>query len=75
MYNLKINLGKVIFDLVGVVKRISDETGEYFISISFDFDQNTWIISEKESAKPIINPLVHSVGDEVILCYLLHENH
>ena len=74
-YNLKINLGKIIFDLVGVVKRISDETGEYFISISFDFDQNTWIISDKESAKPIINPLAHSVGDEVIFYYLLHENH
>ena len=73
VYPLEINLN-FPYDLVGIIKRISDEKGEYFISISLNFsDGKTWTLSNKETAKKINNPLDHSDGDIVMLCYSLRK--
>ena len=74
-YPLAINL-KFPYDLIGIIKRISDEKGEEsFISISLDYsDGKTWTLSSKGSTKQINNPLDHSEGDIVMLCYSLRKN-
>ena len=68
-YPLEMNL-KFPYDLIGIIKRISDEKGEYFISITLNFsDGKTWTLSDKETARKINNPFEHSEGDIVMLCY------
>ena len=66
-YSLTMNLGGLIFELVGVIKRMLDKDGEYFISINSI--QNTWIISKRNKINKIDNPINHSDGLVVLLFY------
>ena len=64
------NLGGLIFELVGVVKRITDKNGEYFISINLhNSNPKTWIISKRNKITKINNPINHSEGLVVLLFY------
>lgn len=70
IYSLTMNLGGLIFELVGVVKRITDKNGEYFISINLhNSNPKTWIISKRNKITKINNPINHSEGLVVLLFY------
>ena len=59
-----------IYNLVGIVKRMTDEKqDEYFIAIYFDHCHNTWVISDRNSVSTISNPLAHTDGLVVLLFY------
>ena len=63
---------KYKLELVGVIKRVVDESGEYFISINKEFD-GTWIISDKNSLNKIKNPENDEKGNIVMLFYSVEE--
>lgn len=71
-FPLKLILSNFVYNLIGIVKRISDENSGYFISINLDYeDGKTWIISDKETLNSINDPFSHSIGDVILLFYSL----
>ena len=65
----------LIYELIGIVKRISDGKEEYFISINLDFsDRRKWVVYNKGSNVEINDPNEHTDGDIIMLCYSIIEN-
>ena len=65
------NMFRSNYELVGIIKRIENEVGEYYISKNKDNSINTWIISQQKSIKLIDDPLKHSEGDVILLFYTI----
>ena len=71
-YHKEIQISKSIkYELIGIVKRISDGKEEYFISINLDYSDRKWVLYNKESIMKINDPTKHTDGDIIILCYSL----
>ena len=66
-YKLKLKTGG--FDLVGVIKRMVDNKGEYFISINLDKDTNQWVLYERNKLTKVVNPFVYPNGLVIMLFY------
>ena len=75
-YSEEIDLGGIIFKLIGVVKRMVDKKGEeYFISFHLEDANNTWVVSEGNKGENIkeVNPIKHEEGIVMLLFYSLEE--
>ena len=66
-YPLKLTSGK--FELVGVIKRMIDDKGEYFASIYLDPDNNKWMLCERSSIKEVSDHNALEEGLVVMLFY------
>ena len=66
-YKMKINSGR--YDLIGVIKRMVDNKGEYFISINLDKDTNEWVLYERNKLTKVDNPFVYPNGLVIMLFY------
>ena len=64
------------FMLKGVVKRMDVNNKEHYISIYYDFNQQSWIVRDDSQIQKIKSPFEHNQGNEVILFYeaLLNNN-
>lgn len=73
IYSLKMEIETEIlkynFKLVGVIKRMIDNKGEYFASIFLDNDTNEWILCNRNELTKVGNPLFFSEGLVVMLFY------
>jgi hypothetical protein len=58
------------YDLIGVIKRMVDNKGEYFISINLDKDTNQWVLFEKNKLTKVDSPFVYPNGLVVMLFYI-----
>ena len=57
------------FKLVGIIKRMVDNKGEYFASIFLDNDTNEWILCKRNELTKVNSPFFLSEGLVVILFY------
>ena len=57
------------YKLVGVIKRMIDNKGEYFASIYLDNDTNEWMLFNRNEIIKVNNPFVLSEGLVVMLFY------
>ena len=67
-YKLKLTSGG--YDLLGVVKRMVDNKGEYFISINLDKDTNQWVLYERNKLTKVDNPFIYPNGLVIMLFYI-----
>lgn len=72
--NYKLQLITGGYDLIGVIKRMADDKGEYFISINLDKDTNQWMLYERNKLTKVDNPFVYPNGLVVMLFYVKKKN-
>ena len=72
--NYKMQLTSGGYDLIGVIKRMIDDKGEYFISINLDKDTNQWMLYERNKLTKVDNPFAYPNGLVVMLFYVKKKN-
>ena len=55
--------------LKGIVKRLDKNDKEHYISLYFDYNQNSWIIRDDSQIKKLSSPFDHQEGYEVMFFY------
>ena len=76
-YDLNLNLEKQFefngspknYRLIGIVKRLDKNEKEHYISLYFDYKNNSWILRDDSSITYINSPMEHSEGIEMILFF------
>ena len=64
------------FMLKGIVKRLDINNKEHYISLYFDFNQQSWIVRDDSTIQKIKSPFDHNQGIEIMFFYeaLLNNN-
>jgi hypothetical protein len=55
--------------LKGIVKRLDKNEKEHYISLYFDYNQNSWVIRDDSQVKKLGSPFEHQEGYEVMFFY------
>ena len=55
--------------LKGIIKRLDKNDKEHYISLYFDYNQNSWIIRDDSQIKKLSSPFDHQEGYEVMFFY------
>ena len=57
------------FMLKGIVKRLDVNNKEHYISLYFDFNQQSWIVRDDSTIQKIKSPFDHNQGIEIMFFY------
>ena len=62
------------YRLIGLIKRLDINNKEHYVSIYYDYNQNSWIYRDDSQIQKINSPYAHNQGYEEILFYEANMN-